>query len=119
MFGLRFLRCAEQVKAKRQERGAPPVGEEAEVPNAHETFRKQVQQEPAQEFIERYGHELLFVVMSGIPPAEGDFPFSKPDQAMVGDGHTMSVAAQILEHVFRATEGRFRVNHPVFSEQWS
>ena len=41
------------MKAKWQERGASPVGEESEVPNAHETFREHVQQEAAQEFIQR------------------------------------------------------------------
>ncbi len=56
--------------------------------------------------------------MSRISPAEGDLIVSKRNQAMVGDGHAMGVAAQILEHVFGATEGRFRVDHPVFSEQW-
>jgi len=38
---------------------------------------------------------------------------------MVGDGHAMSVAAQILEYILGATEGWFGVDHPVFSEQWS
>ena len=48
------LRCrAEQVKAKRQKCGAPPVGKQSEVPNAHEAFRKYVQQEAAQELIQR------------------------------------------------------------------
>lgn len=36
---------------------------------------------------------------------------------MAGDGHAMGVAAQILEHIFGATEGRFRVDHPIFSEE--
>src|SRR5215467_753714 len=36
---------------------------------------------------------------------------------MVGDGNTVGVAAEIVEHLFRATEGRLRVDHPVFSEQ--
>ncbi len=34
---------------------------------------------------------------------------------MVGDGHTMSVAAQIVQHIFGATEGTFQVDHPVLS----
>ena len=38
---------------------------------------------------------------------------------MVGDGHAMGVAAQILEHILGSTERRFRIDHPVFSEQWS
>ena len=106
------------MKAKWEECGAPAVGEKAEVPNAYETFGKQVQQEAAQEFIERKGHQLLFVVVSGIPPAKGDLPFSERDEAMVGDGYAMGVATQILEStVLWATEGWFRVHHPVFSEQ--
>jgi hypothetical protein len=44
-FCLRLLCRAEELKAKRQESGTPPVGEEAEVPNADEAFRKHVQQE--------------------------------------------------------------------------
>ena len=36
---------------------------------------------------------------------------------MIRDGYAMGVAAQILEHIFRATEGWFRVHHPVLSEQ--
>src|SRR5260370_475697 len=38
---------------------------------------------------------------------------------MVRDGHAMSVAAQILKHMFWAAEGSFCVDHPVLSEQWS
>src|SRR6267143_184602 len=90
------------MKTKWQELGASPVGEEAEVPDAHETFGKHVQQEAAQEFIERKSQQLLFVVVSGVAPAKGDLLFDKRDQAMVGDSHTMGVAAQILEHILGA-----------------
>lgn len=37
---------------------------------------------------------------------------------MVGDGHAMGVAAQILEYILGATEGTFQVHHPILSEQW-
>src|SRR5205814_1888415 len=37
---------------------------------------------------------------------------------MVGDGHTMSVAAQILQHIFGTTKGTFQVHHPVLSVEW-
>src|SRR6266852_4724404 len=103
------------MKAKWQERGAPAVGEEAEVPDAHKAFRKDVQEEAAQEFIERKSHQLLFVVVSRIAPAKGDLPFDKRDQAMIGYGHAMGVAPQILEHILGATERWFRVDHPVLS----
>ena len=96
----------------------PAVGQEAEVADAHETFGKHVQQEAAQEFIERKSHQLLFVVVSRIAPAKSDLPFSKRNQAMIGDGYAMGVATQILEHILWATERWFRVDHPVLSEQW-
>jgi len=38
---------------------------------------------------------------------------------MVGDGHAMSVTAQITEYMLWASERTFRVDHPVLSEQWS
>ena len=47
------LRGAEQLEAKRQESGAAAIGQEAEVTDAHEAFGKQVQEEAAQELIER------------------------------------------------------------------
>ena len=43
LFGLRLLCRAEKVKAKRQESGTPPVGQEAEVADAHEALWKDVQ----------------------------------------------------------------------------
>src|SRR5882762_8669422 len=46
------LRCrAEQLEAKWQSGGTFAVGQEAEVPDAHVTFREQMQQEAAQELI--------------------------------------------------------------------
>jgi hypothetical protein len=37
------------------------------------------------------------------------------DQAVVGDGHAMGVAVQIVHHVFGAPEGTFQVHHPIQS----
>ena len=42
-FGLWWLCCAEQVKAKWQELGAFAVGQETEVTNAHEALREDVE----------------------------------------------------------------------------
>ena len=77
-----------------------------------------MQQEAAQEFIVRQAGELLLVVVSRIAPAESDLAIGKGDEAMVGDGHAMGVAAQILQDIFGTTEGTFQVHHPVLSKQW-
>jgi hypothetical protein len=37
---------------------------------------------------------------------------------MIGDGHTMGVATQILQYIFGATEGTFQVDDLVLSKQW-
>ena len=49
----RFLCRTQRLEAKGQERGAFAIGQEAEVANAHEAFRQDVQQEAPQEFIQR------------------------------------------------------------------
>ena len=36
---------------------------------------------------------------------------------MVGDGHAVGVAAQVLQHILRATEGTFQIDHPVMPVQ--
>ena len=38
--------------------------------------------------------QFLFVVVSGIAPTKRDLAVSKRDQAMIGDGHAMGVAAR-------------------------
>jgi hypothetical protein len=53
--------------------------------------------------------------MGGITPAKGDFLVGERDQSVVGDGYAMSVTAQIAEYILGASEGSFRVDHPVFS----
>ena len=118
-FGRWFWGCAQQLKAEGQKGGASAVGQEAEMPNTHEALRKDVQQKTGQEFIDGQGQQFLFVAVSGIAPTKGDLAIGKGDQAVVGDGHAMGVAAEILQHIGGATEGRLQVHHPLFSKQWS
>jgi len=66
-----------------------------------------VRQEAFQELIDRQGSELLLIVVSRIAPAKSDLTSGKGDQAVVGNGYAMSVAAETLQHIFRAAEGRF------------
>ena len=97
---------------------AAGLARKPKLPNADEAFRKHVQQEATSKLIERQGHQLLLVVVSRVAPTKGDLLVGTRYESMVGDGHAMGVAAQILEHILGATEGRFGVDHPVLSEQW-
>ena len=47
-----------------------------------------------------------------------DLSIGERDQSVVGDGHTVGVAAQIVHHIFRATEGTFQIDHPILSIEW-
>src|SRR5260370_42461460 len=56
-------------------------------------------------------------MVSRIAPAESDLAIAEGDQAVVGDGHAMSIAAEIVHHVFGATEGTFQVHHTILSTE--
>jgi len=95
------------------------VGQKAEVADAHETRGKHVEQEAAQELVDRQGHQTLLVAVRGVSPAEGDLVPREGHQAVIGDRHAVGVAAEITENVFGATEGRLAIDHPVLTEQWT
>ena len=109
----------EQAETQRKKLGSSPIGEEAEVADAHEAARQYVEQEAAEELIDRQRHDPLAVAVCGIAPSERDFAISKSKQPVVGDGNAVGVVAEIAQHVFRSTEGRLGINHPVLAEQQS
>src|SRR6516165_8893940 len=76
-----------------------------------------MKQEATQKLIVRGGHQFLPIVVGGVAPAKGDLVVGQRNQAMVGDSNTVSIAAEILEHILRATEGWFGVDNPVFAEE--
>ena len=54
--------------------------------------------------------------MSGVTPTKGDFLVGEGDQSVIGDGYTMGVTAQITEHMLRASERWFHLDHPILSK---
>lgn len=55
--------------------------------------------------------------MGAISPAESDLSIGQGDQAMIGNCHSVSVAAKISENIFRVAEGPFTVNDPFVAEE--
>lgn len=87
-------------------RSAPSaVGEESEVADAHQAFGQNVKQESAQELMGGNGHDLLLAAMGIVPPEEGDAIVLEGHETMVGDGHAVCIAGQVVEDVFSASEG--------------
>src|ERR1700693_2570145 len=71
------------------------------VADADESRRKHVQQESAQELVDRQCHQTLLVLVSGIAPAKSDHTIGKGDESMVGNRYAMSVLAEIAQRVMR------------------
>jgi len=65
------------------------------VTDADKAFGKQVQEEAAQELIQRQGHQLVFIVVGGVAPTKGDGVVDQGNQALVGDGDTMGVVTEV------------------------
>ena len=78
-----------------------------------------MEQEAAQELVDRQGHQSLLVAVSGISPAKGDVVVGKSNEPVVGDGDPMGIVAEIAQRMFWAAEGRLGVDDPVMAEQQS
>ena len=85
--------------------------------DAHEPFGEHVQKEAPQELRGEKGHLALFAAVGVILPAESDALLFEGQQAMIGNGHAMGVAAQIAQHLKRATESGLGIDHPVVAVQ--
>ena len=72
-----------------------------------------MEQKAAQEFLCGQFHFALHVPMRTVSPAECNISILERDQAMVGNGHSMCVAAEIFENMFRTAEWALAVNDPV------
>jgi hypothetical protein len=94
------------------------VAQKTVMPDALETVLQDMQQEPTNEFVGLQGHGLLPVVIPTIFPGEGNLTVVDVEQTVIGDGHAMGIAAQVVEDVFGATEGWLGVNHPLSFSKW-
>jgi hypothetical protein len=65
------------------------------VADAYEAAGEKMQQKAPQELIDGQRHQLPFVSVNGVAPAEGDVAVFQGNQSVVGDGDTMSVGAEI------------------------
>ena len=88
------------------------VGQQSEVANADQPVWQHVKQETADERIGIEGHEFELVVVFSITVGEGDATLAHREEAVVGDGAPMSVAAEVIEDLLGRAEGRFGVDNP-------
>jgi len=96
------------------------AGEQAVMPDAVEATRQDMEQETADELVDRERHDLLPIaaVTAVILVAEGDVRFVERDQATVRDGDPVRVARQIGKHGFRPRKGRLGIDDPALPADW-
>ena len=64
-----------------------------------------MRQEAAHELLRIQVHDLVARVVAVVLPLEGDRAVGEVEQAVVGDRHSMGVAAEVLQDLLRAPNG--------------
>ena len=72
-------------------------------------------QDAAQELDGVEGQPFLFAAVLVVLDGEGDLASLEVDDAVVGDGHAVGVAAQVAEDLLGSAEGRLGVDDPVLA----
>ncbi len=93
--------------------GAGAVGEEAEVADADEAVGDDMEEEAADELRRLQFHHLHAIAVGVVLPPEADAVGIEAEDAFVGEGDAVGVAAQVLEDLRGAGEGAFGVHDPV------
>lgn len=103
--------------AQRNECAAAAAGQEAEMPDANEAARQYMQQEAAQELVDRERQVSLLVLVSGVSPAESDLVVQVGNEPAVGNRNAMGVGAQVAKHLIGSAERRFAIDYPSLREK--
>ncbi len=89
------------------------VGQEAEVTDAHEAIGEDVEQKAANKLLGIQGHRFFSIPVWSISVAQGHFAVVNFKDAVIGQRHAMSVAAEVIKHGLWGAERLFRVDDPV------
>ena len=98
---------------------ASAISEKSEVADADQPFRENVDQESSQKLICGNRHDFLLAAPCVVFPAKRDSIILERHQSMVGDGDAVRIAGEIVQNMFRTSEGWLGVDHPVFAEEES
>ena len=77
--------------------------------------RQNMKKEPADKLVGLEDHRFLTVMVGIIPPEEGNLAVLEGEEAVITDGDSMGISAEVLEDPLGAIEGRFAVDDPFFT----
>ena len=81
--------------------------------DANIAHRQNMKKEPSDKFVGLEGHGLLTVMVGIIPPEEGNLAVLDGENAVITDGDSMGISAEVLKDPLGAIEGRFAVDDPL------
>jgi hypothetical protein len=93
-------------------------GHEAVVSDFDKPGWENVPEKPADELRGGDGHQPLVSGAAVVPGPEGDLALGQAHQPMVGDGHPVGVAAEVLIGLGGAAESPLGVDDPLFSSEF-
>ena len=89
------------------------VGKEAVMADALEAVGQNVEQKAADELGRCKRHELDERTVAVVLPTEGNVIIGDLDEAMIGDGDAVCIAAQIAQNLFGPGQGLLAVDDPI------
>ena len=93
---------------------AVSVGQEAKVTDADIACRQDMKKEPADKLVGLKGHGFLTVMVGIIPPEEGNLAVLEGADAVITDGDSVGISAEVLKDPLGAIEGWLAVDDPWF-----
>jgi hypothetical protein len=108
--GWRYL--AQELTTLWEGTGFTPVGEKAVVAEADKASREPMEAEAVEESMGIHGHVLQPISMPTVARGEADLTIADSDETSIRDGHSMGVAAHIVNDLGRARKGGFGLHHP-------
>ena len=98
---------------------AMAIGKEAVVPDSLEAIGQDVQEKTADKFVRGQCHARNARFMPVVLPGEGDLIVRSVDEAVIGDGYAVGVAAEVAQNLFGASKRSLGVDNPVEAAEGS
>ena len=85
--------------------------------NTHIAMRQHVEEEPPDELSCFDRHNLLLVPVSIVSPPEGDLAVLELEDAVIADGNSVGIPAEVLQNPFGPGKRRLAVGEPFYMRE--
>src|SRR5664279_113633 len=83
------------------------------MPNPNIAIRQNMKKESSDELVDLQRHHLLLIAIGIITPQKGDLSVLDTEDAIIADGDSVGISAQILKDSLGSIEGRLAIDDPL------